>query len=92
MKSTKNNNQKLDYDYRISSVFKLPYKNYSSNDSNALEILLKIKPLKNFTIDWNKDNKRFELIVYSGDGIYGYKFCGESLADTVKEFIQVYLK
>lgn len=84
--TNKNLNLKLDFDYRVSQHLKIPYKNYSTDDGNALELLNQLKGSNSFSIEWQKEEKRFVLVVDSLDGKFGQMFKGDTVASVVKQY------
>lgn len=90
--ASKITNQKLDFDHRVSQLLKLPYKNYTTHDGNALELLSTLKDKNSFSLEWQKEEKRFVLTVDSLDGKFGQMFKGESVAFVVKQYYLEVLK
>jgi len=84
--------QKLDFDHRVSQLLSLPYKDYSTHDGNALELLMTLKTKRSFSLEWNVKEKRFVLIVDSLDGVFGQSFKGETVASVVQQYFLSFLQ
>lgn len=84
--ASKNTNQKLDFDHRVSQHLSLPYKNYTTHDGNALELLSAIGNERSYSIEWSVKEKRFVLTVDSLDGLFGQMFKGETVASVIRQY------
>jgi len=82
--SQKINKNKFDFDYRISQRFSLPYKNYEKSDVLYLELLDILKNEHDFSLEWVKEEKKFNFIVFEGD--FGLVTSGATAKEAVTSF------
>lgn len=78
----------LDFDYRVSLAFNLPYKSYTNSDKEALELLGVIKDSRDFSLEWNKNMKRYDFIVYDEDGLCGSLFSGKTMSEAIVSYFK----
>lgn len=88
--SRKTNNKKFDFDCRISQRFGLPYKDYLNSDGNFHELLEFIGRYHDYSIEWDKKEKKFIFTVYENDFI-GVVYKGDTLKESVLFFFHAVL-
>jgi hypothetical protein len=85
--SKKIKNELLDFDCRVSQVFKLPYGNYSGKDSDALK-LLSLLDKSEWEISHCPSTKEITFTVYGEDRIIGASFKSLSIKDSIILFFK----
>lgn len=77
----------LDFDYRVSQVFGLPYDNYSGKDSDAIKLLGLLKD-NEWEISYSPDSKEITFTVFGEDKIFGETFKSLTIKDSIILFFK----